>query len=672
MSKRSLKKQQKRQAAVLEQLEELDRTLRQSLANGDLGRIESLLHALRRSGGGSRPLAVLAAAVLDLAGGRCAAARSRLAALPGLEGAAEALPEGLLPNLAELARDGLPNEIALSFCRALQSLDREALAGSLQALRATAPAEAHDLHRFLDTADRSLSLLTALAALPAESRIVIDWLRGSAPRLAAALAGSGSRLLAPLQHAVRMSWRTVLTGIQEKEGSPGLEALYAAEPKLLAVDVDLPGGAPGGAAAVRQRMQAQQLLATSRYAELTRLLRERSRTVTDTSSLAALWGLELCVRSRLVKIEGEEGEEEDGFDPSPPRLHAIVIRLLEMAGEIGRRFPAAQRSEMARVLRDELFDLCEAAYFCEHTTAAAVLLLAHQPGDLGLLIAGVAGAVAGRDHRSLRALRDLLTASQVQLDLAVAKRLMVQVARELPATIAETLGLLKPLFPGGAWPEIRSLVAKELAAKFALFLTEESLDPFADAGQETTDLSFIRSQLDLLRPELGETEGFAGVELAIDCWRPERPAVERRIKKFLADRPGLDGALTAFRLLEMAAGPWAPKGADTACHTLANAVIDRLDDDWQHWHNEAPLLAVAADDGHRKSLAYKLRMLLNSSELPAEGRETLNEVLHAIESIQAMEKLLLEPKRRRGPRSGRPRKPRRKRAGAPQLRLDLP
>jgi hypothetical protein len=671
VSKRSLKKQQKRQAAALEQRGELERALRQSLARADLSQAESLVRTLRQSGGAPRPLPSLAEAVLALASGRCEAALSRLAALAAQEGGGEACPADLTAALADLARGGFDREAALGFLRALQPLDREALAASVQALRAAAPADAPDLHRLLgllDAADRNLSLLTALAALPAESRSVLDWLRGLAPRLAAALTAPGPPLLAPLHHAVRMSWRTVLVGIEESEGSAGWVALATAEPKILALDVDLPGGIQGGLTALRQRTLAQRSLADESYAELISLLHARGRTATDPSTLAALWGLELCAWSRRVKAGSDE---EDEFAPPFPQLHSIVVRLLEMAGEIGRRFPPAQRSEMARALRDELFDLCEAAYFCEHTAAAALHLLAYQPGDLGLLIAGVTGAVASGDARSLQALCAQLPPGPIRVDLPLAKRLLHEVAHEMPATIARTLAVLRPLFPGDAWQEIQTLVVKEVANKFAFFLTEEGSDPFDDPG-EILDLSLVRSQLDLLRPELGAASGFAGLELALDCWQPERSVAEKKVKTFLAGLPGLDGPLTAFRLLEMAAGPWAPQGADAACRALAHGVIDRLDDGWQSWYQEAPLLAVAADARHRKRLLRKLWFHALSAETPEEGREKLAETIQATESIQAMEKLLLESTRRSEPRPSRSRKPRRKRGGPPQLRLDLP
>src|SRR6185436_13056570 len=115
------------------------------------------------------------------------------------------------------------------------------------------------------------------------------------------------------------------------------------------------------------------------------------------ATLAVLWSLELWATNHRSKGDETENSWLLGLDLSEPPPHRAVVRLQEMAGEIARRFPAEQRAEVARALRDELFDLSEQTQPCEHMAQAALSLLEHQPGDIGILIIGVAGAIAGDD-----------------------------------------------------------------------------------------------------------------------------------------------------------------------------------------------------------------------------------------------------------------------------------
>jgi hypothetical protein len=722
--KRSLKKQQKRQATGLAQLEDLyrrgaddeflaraaeqvvdlaasplaakwaevaDRALRQSLAGADLGRLDRLLRSLRRSGP-PRPLALLGEGVLDLAAGRLDNARSRLAAVVAREDAAGSLPPRLLADLQALARNAPdpPQEdpwllAAAELFAALQGLeargfaptavDCEALARGLRTLRGLAPAEksqnsansaATELRRLLVDADRCLLLLADLEALETPA---VDWLRGSGTLLAAALDATVPALLAPLQHAVRTRWRSVLEGVAAQEGSPGLAALCAADPWLLAHDVELPAGrSPVDALAVlRQRAQAQQLLAMGRYGDLAQLLRSRSRAAAEPGDLAALWSLELWACRR---IPDEPEAEEDADLLSEPCHHRTLVRLREMAAEVGRRFPAGQRAEVARVLRDELFGLCEAADFCDHTAAAALSLLEHRPGDLGLLIAGVAGAIAGGAPRARRALAAQIErrgpASLNAEDRTIAQRLMVRVALERLPTLALILDEVKPLFAGDAWPEIADLVARTMGGRFAQVLCAASFETMEDPELARRFPQGAREMLELLRPPLGRTFGFAAAELALDCCRPDRRPVEQRLARFLAGDPGCEGVLVALQILDKALMPWMPKGLEMAFGRLVQAAIDRLDERWQLWGRAVPMLAAGADGDHRKSLEKKVRQLLASPEVPAQGREVLEEGLQAIRHFGGLKRERKRP-RRRQPKK----KPRRRRGDALQLRLDV-
>jgi hypothetical protein len=712
--KRVLKKQQKRQESALAQLEDLyrrgaddeflaraaeqvrdlsasplaaqwaeaaDRALRQSLARADLGRLERLLTSLRR-GGPLRPLAVLAEAVLDLAAGRLEAARSRLA---GLESSAAALPQGLLAVLRSLAQERPDSwllddpclQAAGEFFRALQNpeIDRQTLARSLEAMRAAAPRESGDLGRLLDSAGRCLSLLADLDALEQKlekdegsqtSQQVSAWLHGPGPRLAAALAASGPPLLAPLQHAVRLRWRAVLELVAAQEGSPGLAALCAADPKLLGCDVSLPGGS---LADLRHAAQARQLLAAHRYGSLARLLRSRGEAETESGTLAALWSLELWAANR--RSSEEEADEDDGRADLPePPTHRTLVRLQQMAGEISRRFPPEQRAEVAAELRRELFNLCEQSHFCEHVARAALSLLEHQPGDFGLLVAGIAGSVAGRDSRTLRAIEaGLARRGMAQAgDLDIAQRLIAQVVLESSESAARILKILRPFLAGHVWPEIAALAAREMSEKWPDALARALFESLRKGRSESRAFNELQRDLDHLRPVLAGTSGFAAMELALDCWRPNPPDLEKRLKKFLADVPSLEGALTAFLLLRRTMSFVEPGSARTIRGRLARAVIERLDDRWQLWAHAVGDLAISVRSNHLPQLEEKIQQILASPGMPPSGRQILEKGLGDVRHVL---RLRGPSRRRKSPSSQPARKKPPRRAGAPQLQLDI-
>ena len=565
--------------------------------------------------------------------------------------------------------------------------DREALARCLRTVRDLAPAENSEdaeRRRLLAAADQCLLLLTGLEALetrlsplpePPEnpearaSRVVADWLRAPGPSLAAALDASVPPLLVPLQYAVRTRWRSVLERVAAQEGAPGLAALCAADPRHLAHDSDLQGN---GLAGLRQRAQAQQLLAMSRYGDLAQLLRLRSRTAAEAGDLAALWSLELWA-CRRIPDESEAEEDEDWAPDLPEPFHrGTLVRLGEMAAEVGRRFPAEQRAEVARVLGDELIELCEVVDFCDHTAGAALSLLEHLPGDLGLLIAGVTGAIAGGPPRILRAVeahierRGQANANTEHLR-AIEQRLMAQVAQESPRTLARILDKVRPLFSGDAWPEVAELVAREMGGNFAQLLWAASFETLEGPEAARRISQNAREGLDLLRPALGGTLGFAAVDLTLDCWRPDRPAVEKRLARFLAGVSGWEGVLVALQVMNKFLIPWAPKGLGVALGSLAQAAIDRLDDRWQLWGRAVPMLAITAGGDHLQGLEKKVRQLLASPEIQGEGREILEEGLRAIHRVESLKRERERPRQRRQPK----RKPRSRRGGVPKLRLDV-
>lgn len=749
--KRSLKKQQKRQASTLAHLEELyrrgtdtagradeellaeaaeigaevaaspfaakwaevaDRALLRSLARADLGRLDRLLRSLRRNGP-LRPLAVLAKAVLDLAAGRLDEARSGLAGLAGITGAAgntgeiAGVPSGLLTDLTALAReepdrprrDDPYRRAEAELFASLQALeapafapttaDRQTLVRCLLTLRRLASPDtlenAVDLEcrRLLDGAERCLALLTDLDGLETElsekdgepaRQAILGWLRRSGPALAATLAAAVPPLLAPLRHAVATRWRSLLLGMAERQGSSGLAALWIADPKLLSLHVDLPGGTQG----VRQRAQAEEFLEQGRHGELADLLRSRSRTASEAGDVAALWSLELWARGRFAL---DEEEPEDFLDPDltelPPRR--TLVRLEEMAGEIGRRFPADQRAAVARVLSAELLDLCDEVGFCEHTAGAAVSLLEHPPGDrvdFGLLLAGVAGALSAGAPRALRALQAHIDrgAKMTAGDAPTARRLLARSSQEGPFTLARILHAVKPLFADETWPEMAELVSQEMGGCYVMFLEAVSFESLRSPRAGEQLFQEAKNGLAALRPVLGTTKGFAAAELALDCWQPSRIPMAERLESFLATFTDWEAPLAAFRILGKLQNPGSPEGLNAAVVNLANTVIDRLDDRWPLWSPTAPPLAFLADPAHFDLLKERMRQILSTPETRGENRERLEVCMEAIHEIEDLRDDLVDRprKRARGTKSAkRKKKPRRRSGHVPQLGLDF-
>ncbi len=696
-----------------------DRALAGALAAGDLDRLTKLLPSMGPAGR-RPPLAKLAAAVVDLAAGRLDAGRAKLEALATAGGLEPGRGRELVPRLLALAAgDGrtrgapagdlreigrlreLADETAgaaaaalppagrirlrhpllraaRDFLLALRRLEAaehrvgggagQALGLALRRLREAPDSGDAAVGRLLDGAERLLALLGALDRIEKElarahpeesaSRILLDELRrpgGALARaLATALAEPAPPLLAPLGHAVHLAWRGVLETVMAKEGAEGLATVAAARPELVEPEADLPTGAAGKA--LHEARRARTLLADGRLEELTGLLRARARTESQASDLAALWSLELWARGQAEPIEDYDALFGDEPVESPP--HAAVVRIEEMAAQIGRRFPAEQRGEVARVLRDELLDLCELVAFCEHFAGAAAALLDHLPGDAGLLIAGLTGAIAGGDLRCRRALEGHLERrGAIQpFERETALRVMAQVALEDPACLAPALEALRPLFAETDWSEVSEGVARRAAPAFGALLVEAPGLPWLGPQTAAEGCKLVRQELEPLRATLGATSGFSAVELALDCWRPKAAEARKKVRTFLGAESGYETALLAVEVLEPTLEPSMPEGALAALRDLSEAVIDRLDDRWQRWWRAVPILALSASSARLRKLAKRIERLL-ATELDGPAQRTLEGALEAVDTVENARRAL----GRRGPAPRRKSRPRRRR-----------
>lgn len=725
--KRALKKQQKSRETLLARLEALEhrgadaellalaakelpgaggelaerwnamaeRILRRALARGDFDSISRLL--LLCSTSREHPLFVLAAAVVDLAAGRTEAARAKLDALAA-GGLGEDVDGELLPALSALAGRAPETPEAVKLRLTLTKLAAEgspskrlqtSVRQAIENFRRATPASETALLRLLDHAERCLSLIEELSALetklarpgrkPKETaiQIVLATLHHRGTTLAAALAETAP-LLAPLRHVLRSRWRAVLEAVAAREGAEGLAVLAATRPELVGPELDLP---PGGLTSTgfQQARRIRSLLANEEHEEAAGLLRARARGEKEPTDLAALWSLELWVMKRQDATDDDPFESE----PSEPTLHQILMRIEAMAAEIGRRFPAEQHPEVARVLRNELLDLCEAIPFCEHTAGAASALLAPLAGDAGLLIAGITGAIAGDDIRCLRALGNQLTRrGQLRApERETALRLMTQVAAETPATLARALEVLRPLFSEKDWEETVEQVAYDMAPGFSTLYREMASSPWIGPEGRSAEHQLLRRDLERLRPALGNTRAFAAVELVFDCWEPEGPTTRQRTQAFLRRFEGYEAGLLALDMLRRTLCAAAPLSFTEVLQELADTTIDRLDERWPQWLPSVSLLAMGGSRGGMKRLEKKIRRLLGARGLDMETHLQLEDALDAVRDVERLKREILQsdtPSKTSGKGgSGRStrRRTARRRTGSPgggyQLDLDL-
>lgn len=572
-------------------------------------------------------------------------------------------------------------------CRPAEEILRT-LRRRLRALTRAAPGGDPALGRLLETAARYLDLLGDLADLgtrlgrPPEgqpaSRMILDRLRRPAGALAAALIEPAPPPLAPLAHALRLRWREVLAALAEREGAEGLATLAASRPELVNPEVGLPAGDRGAGGDLARARRARALLAGERFEELAGLLRARARGENGGGELAALWSLELWSLRNADRVLEEDDDldladpfDDDGGEPAEPLPHRAMVRIEEMASQIGRRFAAEQRAEVARELRRELFLVCEAIALCDHTSAAAATLLDHLPSDAGLLIVGIAGAVASGDRRCRRDLEARLARRGTLKpdEAATARRMMAQVAMEPPEYLVPALEALRPLFAEPEWQQTCELVAHKVAPMIGGFLAEASDLSWLAPGAVADAAELVRPDLERLRPTLGATSGYAALELALDCWRPRPAGVVKKVRALLAAHPGYETALAATRVLGsslVATGPFAapPEGAQAALEPLTAAVVDRLDDRWRQWWFDVPILALGGTPATLRKLERHVDGLLAGSGLDEPGRHALERSREILDQIDSA---LGAPRRGRDRAARRPRRPPRRRrpAGAP-------
>lgn len=673
---------------------------RRALAAADFERLSRLLPLAATSR--RPPLVALAAAVVDLAAGRTETARQKLDTLSG------EIPAGeLLPALLALAEHPpLPPEVERFFL-ALRKLEtargiadtrlRKTLRRALESLRQALPADEAPAVCLLDGAGRCLDLLDELSALetrltrPAPKKrddkrrenvvqTVQTALQSRGTALAAALGaaapGESAPLLAPLRHAVRLRWRAVLEAVAARKGSDGLLALATTRPELVSPELELPAGGLAGSV-FQQARRVRTLLDGGQFHELAGLLHARARGEKVPSELAALWSLELWAMDLRRHPENED-EEASG-----PGLHDVLERIEAMALEIGRRFPAELRAEVARGLRRELLELCVALAFCEHTAGAASALLDHLEGDAGLLIAGIAGAIVGGDGRCERALTARLARRGVLLapEREGALRLMDEVALVMPPHLARSLEVLRPLFAHEDWPEISERVAREMAGELASVYRDMGHWHWLEHAERPLERALLRRDLELLRPALGTTQGFAAIELTFDCLAPDGPNPKQRVRAFLKADAGYDTALIALdccmRVLDRAAR----EEVMDALRGLADATLDRLDERWPRWLHAMPALLLYASRVGLERLEKTLARLLATLGLDAKARERLENALYKAQTIGSFKRTLRppgeqrKPPGRRGSGSSKEPKPARRRKrglrGGFQLDLDF-
>lgn len=661
--------------------EALDRTVRRVLAGGDLPQLGRLLSGIRREAA-ARPWVRLAETVEHLAEGRLAEARAVLASLAsaGEPGGAPPIPPQLLSALSDLAAPGAPQvpEVLGRFQRALDTLveqgcspdavDRGRFEEVLATLRAALSSDP-EAKRLLDAAQEFLRLLADLADLEQGLRRedFLDRVKRLSGPLLEAFRGGPPYLLHPLRHALRLRWRAILVDVQEQQGDGEVwTSAFALSPALFLLDLDVGAGPQGGVTRLANGQALRKLLAAEEHRELARRLASCGRGEPVPERLARLWSLELCMLDRAAAAAGD-GEEGPGLEEVRGAEHATLVRISQMASDIAQRFPAEQRPEVARFLRARLFELLERLFFCSHFLAAAGALLAHLPDDPGLLALAVTAAVCAKDARALP-----LFASRIQArgeaspaDRELLMRLVAQIALEPPRETVRILPFLLPLFGARAWPDVLAVLVQEVGEGVCSRLRWD--------WNEATVRDTLRD-LEVYETALPGYPGIAALKAAVGCLgRTGRP---EELRSFLERSPGLEPALAAFRVLAVAAGPWAPREVRKTLEETRDTVIARLDSRWRLWRPVLPSLVLDAGKGQVRRLRDRLRRILTRQELGQEDQRAVRQVLEEIEEMKRFERKArraLEwgprirtapPKPEPGEAGGEPRrrKPRRRRA----------
>lgn len=655
-----------------------DRALRRALAGADLPRVQRLLSRIDRDLR-ARPLAALAESVLHLAEGRLEKAQTRLAALAPEEAGGAPWPRGLAEALAVLCAPRAPEEAPEAqairrFHRALAAFeDRElrplpaeveVLRQAAEELRQALPTDPA-VRRLSEAALERLRLMAGLAGLEealahrkgaAFLPFFLERVKSLSSALLAVLRDSPPEaLLRPLHHALRLRWRDLLALVAERQGAAAWAEAHAAWPALAAVDLEL-GGGPEGA---RNRAAVRELRKAGDHGQLARLLGSLAGAEKAPGRMALLWSLELWA---WEQAEGS-GREEEGWLPvaAEPPQHAALVRVGRMARDLAGRLPAEQRPEVARFLRDRLFELLERQHFCRHSLEAADALLHQIPGDPGLLLVALTAAACAGDVRAqgLFAARLAARGEARAAERETVLRLVSQIALERAEVLARVLPPLRLLLGDEGWPGALEIVLRSVTD---LVCGALELPPGeADLHRLARDLGVYRSAL-ADRPEL------EALEAALACVRPGGGG-EPLLRGLLDRTPQLEPALIALRVLGAASTPWAPPAVGKAFEDAREAVISRLDLRWRLWIPVLPGLLIGASRPQARRLRVRIVGLLRSKGLQEEDRQALEGSLKRIAELQRIASAFRR-ERARAEAGRRRRKPRRKPA-AEQLGFDL-
>jgi hypothetical protein len=661
-----------------------DRALRRALAGADLPRVQRLLSRIGRNGR-SRPLVALAETVVPLGEGRLDEARARLAAVAAEESGGAPWPTGLAAALAALCAPGALSGAADSggtaapeaqaiqrFYRALAAVqerefrprpaEAEELRQAAEALRTALPADPA-VQRLLEATQERLRLLAELGELEKALLrrkgagflpLFLERVKGlSRPLLAALRDGPPAAMLRPLHHALRLRWRDLLALVAEREGA-AWAGLHAAWPALAAVDLELVGGPEGP----RNRAAVRELLEAKDYPQLARLLASLSGAEKAPGRMTLLWSLELWAWERAADMGGEE----DRFLAlAEPPEHTALVRVGRMAGDVAGRLPAEQRPEAARFLREQLFDLLDDQFFCNHSLEAAAALLRHLPDDPGLLLVALTAAACAKDGRTqnLFAARIAARGEARTTDRETVLRLVSQIVLEEAEVLARVLPSLRLLLGDEAWPK-----ALEIVLRSVTDFVCSGLGP----GYDGADLRRLTRELETYRAALGERPELAALETALDCVRPDGGGAPA-LRNLLGRTPQLEPALVALRVLAAASSPWAPPAVDKAFEHAREAVISRLDLRWRLWSPVLPGLLIGASRSQVRLLRDRIGRLLLSEGLEEEDRQALKQALETIAELQRIESAMRRESKKAEP--GRRRRKQRRKAGKDQLSFEL-
>jgi hypothetical protein len=159
-------------------------------------------------------------------------------------------------------------------------------------------------------------------------------------------------------------------------------------------------------------------------------------------------------------------------------------------------------------------------------------------------------------------------------------------------------------------------------------------------GWSPADLDRLRADVGACRALLPEAGSLAVLAEVLGGLAPGTD-LAARVRQVLQGNPGVEAALVVLRILDVAAGPWGPRGVRDLADGARAAVVVRLDSGWRRWRRFLRMLVIGAKPAEVRKLEDRLRRLLKDKSLQPEDRQALREVQAEVAELKREQRDLL-------------------------------